>query len=227
MPKRIFRRFKRSRRGTLRKRRRLAARPRTTVPRPLALKANYRCTLKSPDIIFENNNLAEYLVGENFRLDYAQDYGLFTAIFDQYRIVKVRSHFVPVMSEVQVKPWDDTTTVTGSVNAIPMIAFVIDRDDSAGTGTYDDLSNRQGHVIKKGVQPHTVTFRPTRLTMVYKSSTTTGYKVDRNIGDWLDCANADIPHYGLKYAFQSATPKGAYQYRHWTDYVIEWRARRH
>lgn len=226
MPKRFFRRFKRSR-STLRKRRRVVRRPRTSVPRPLALRANYRCTLKSPDVIFQNDNLIEYKVGENFRLDFAQDYGLFTAIFDQYRIVKVKTHFVPVMSEVQVKPWDDTTTVTGSVNAIPMIAYVIDRDDSAAGGDYTELSNRQGAVVKKGVQPHTITFRPTRLTMVYKSSSTTGYKVDRNIGDWLDCANADIPHYGLKYSFQTATPKGAYQYRHWTDYVIEWRARRH
>lgn len=225
MPKRYKRTGgKRRRKSTFRKRRRTYAR----VPRGhLRLKADYSCRLQSLESTFQNDTIADTRIGLQFSMNTAVDFGLFTAIFDQYRITKVVVHFVPVKTEVVTRPYDDTTTPNANGDT-PMLAYVIDRDDATTGGDgFDEIRNRQGVIIKKMTSPHSVTFTPSRLRSVYQSPTTTGYVIDTDKYAWLDCATNSIPHYGLKIMGQTASPAGAFRMRYWTTYHLQFRSRRH
>lgn len=224
-------RRKRTRKRTYRRRRAFRSRrirkmARSRVPRTLALRPDYTTTLKTTEIVMLNNTLVEDRRTFTFRFDNCQDHALFVGLWDQYRINSVTCHFVPILTQTIVKQYDDTTT-GNTVNIIPMCAFAIDRDDDATPVSYIDLTNRQGVVIKKATQSNVFKFRPTRLGMVYKSSSTTGYVVDTDLRKWIDCANADVPHFGLKVALQASSPSGAFQYRVWFTYNLSFRSRRH
>ena len=54
--------------------------------------------------------------------------------------------------------------------------------------------------------------RPTTLTQLYRSSTTTGYSENKK-RSWLDMANPDIPHYGFKcvFDFEGLAPAETYR----------------
>lgn len=220
MPKRTRRSVKK-RRGYRKKRYR--ARP----TRSLKLKADYTCKLKSPETTFQNDTIADTRLALQFSLNMTDDFTLFTSIFDQYRILRVIVHFVPVKTTVVNRPYDDTTTPNANGDT-PMVAYVIDRDDaSTGGDDFVDVRNRQGCVIKKMTTGNKVSFVPNRLRTVYNTPTTSAYVIDTEKFAWLDCANITIPHYGLKLACQTSSPAGAFRMRYWTEYVVQFRSRRH
>lgn len=150
------------------------------------------------------------------------DYTNYTAIWDQYRIDKVEFKFVPTLSTVINKPYDDSTSVL--VVDPCQLVIAIDRDDnslpSTSTG-YVDLLKRAGSKTCRAGKTLTVTWKPNRLKSLYQSATSTGYAVD-NSNEFLDCAQTSIPHYGLKYALTPFSPPNCFQYmvkcRYWVSF---------
>lgn len=201
------------------------------IPRPFA-RADYSTIVKTDQAgaltPFANDSLVVTRGALTFALNQVPEYARFTALFDQYRINRVVVKFIPTMSTLVNRPYDDTTTILVG-EGVPRLATAIDRDDDqlpSSTTGFNDLQGRQGSKVVQATRPVTWSFVPTRLSMVYRTASTTGYKVDSQTREFLDCANDNIPHYGLKYALTPFSPANAFQYRVETTYYLSFKSRR-
>lgn len=119
----------------------------------------------------------------------------FTALFDQYKIMKVKLDFIPFGDNVNLP----ISTMSGA-NALvspggPLIT-AIDYDDSNVPTAASDLLQYQASRVVPVPKRLKMTLRPKFAIEVYRSTVATGYGARSG---WLDCANPDIPHYGVKY----------------------------
>lgn len=59
-----------------------------------------------------------------------------------------------------------------------------------------------------------IMLRPTTLNNVFRTSTTVGFAENRR-RQWLDIAQTDIPHYGLKAVidFEGLEPVGSFRFK--------------
>lgn len=158
----------------------------------------------------ENDTLIDSLGVLSFKLDDFLGYGNWKSVFDYYRINHVTVTFTPIMTQVQQKPYDDTTT-GNLVNTVPFLYTAIDRDSNTSPVSIAALTDRR-HRKNDATKKVVYKFTPTRLKMVYRTATTTGYVIDSNTYEFIDCANDDVPHYGLKYGLESASPARGFVY---------------
>jgi len=211
------------RRKGMKNKKRFNRKRRTGLSIPNSVKSDYNCIQRDvSELIFANDSTFEAKLQKTFSLIQIENYTNYTSIWDQYRINMVKVEFIPIMTEIVNKPFDDSTTVT--VTRMPNYCVSIDRDDSAPE-TYDELRARQYSFIRKATRPLTLKFKPNRLMETYSTATTTGYTVD-NSKKFLDCAYAKIPHWGLKVAMQSASPSACYQIQIRTTYYMSYAHRR-
>lgn len=175
-------------------------------------KPDFTTVFRLPAASIRNSSVADTKGALHFHLSQVPGYLTWRNLFDQYRINSVKVVFTPIMTEIQNRPFDDTTT-PNIVNVVPNFACVRDNDDTATPVDYDALTNRAHCRICPATKKQVWNFTPTKLMMVYLTATTTGYKIDPDVKGWLDCAQAGIPHYGLKYALESASPSDAFVYR--------------
>lgn len=135
-----------------------------------------------------------------FALSLLPSYGEFTALFDSFKILGITQTFIYSANSAQA-------TETGTIqtaNCLPLIISVIDKDDGTPmvttAGSYAEVDQYQGVLIKRMDKQFTRKFVPLPQTMVYKTAVTTGYSTPGK-PIWMDCNDATIPHYGHKYAF--------------------------
>jgi hypothetical protein len=139
-------------------------------------------------------NSATALLGSiAFTLNDLSQVTSWTTVFDQYRIDEVHFRCTSRSNSVSV------FTSSATTEAVPYVQFVVDRDDStapaslAAVGDYDNMLQMPGWgnldvVIQPSVSP-----------AVYASGAFSGYEIRKAGTMWLDCANAAIPHYGIKF----------------------------
>lgn len=194
------------------------------IPRSIPMKSDMTVTAHSAITQYiANGTVAESKYAYSFTLDSTTHYTTYTGLFDQYRINFVTVKFVPRSVQVLNKPFDDTS---GAGQRAPKYVVVIDRDDASVPVSYEETLSRAGAREQVATKPLTIKFTPSRLLMVYRTGSTTGYKIDTDTQGWLDCANADIPHFGIKTVFEAASPLGAYDMEVRMDYNISFRGRR-
>lgn len=108
-------------------------------------------------------------------------------VFDQYRIMKVEIWVTPRTAPVA------TTSVPGRY------VSVIDYDDVANFASVADSLEFDTAVVSTGSTAHYRCFQPRVAAAVYGGAFTKFASPDPGL--WLDVANADIQHYGLKTAW--------------------------
>jgi len=125
--------------------------------------------------------------------------GDFTALFDQYRIDKVKIEL----------SWGQPESSLNQQYPLPTIYKVIDYDDTTSIasiaaafeyGSCETLKLSNASDGRTGV--HTIWLKPRPLVQTYRSAITTGYQSVR--AGWMDCAQTDIPHYGMKLYYDNA-----------------------
>jgi hypothetical protein len=124
------------------------------------------------------------------------NYTEFTAMFDQYKIHKV------VFKIQMVSNPDAFLEVNGAVNSqnqtnwYPKIWYIRDYD-AGGAETLSSIKERVGakFFIMRPNKEVSITLKPCVAVQTYKTLTAAGYGPKRM---WVDCANADVPHYGLQ-----------------------------
>lgn len=197
------------------------------VPRNrISLNSDYTSFFRCNPIEISNDSTVETKIAFAFRLSDIINFSSWTTLFDQYRIDKVVVKFVPVQTEAVFRPYDDTTNPGASVSEIPRLCTIIDRDDESSPIDFNQIFQRPQSRTRKATQTITWTFVPNRLVEVYRSATTTGYKVDTNKKEFLDCGYSDVPHYGMKAVLQPTSPANCYQYRIERTYQISLKNRR-
>lgn len=135
-----------------------------------------------------------------FRLADVESFDDFSARFDQYRLLKVRLEFRPLLQNVnqlQGSTIDEQFT-------IPQIYVYTDYDDSNAPDE-STVRSRQTVLVRQATKPFSYEVVPQALGSNYATLTTTGYSVD-NRAKWIDTSNPGVTHYGVKWYIEGCNP---------------------
>jgi len=194
-----YKRTKRGKKKAYKKRRNYKKK----VPRPLG--APCRIVRSAYfGVITPNTSIATF-GAYSFALSDLPDYSEFTNLFDEYMIAKVTISFRPQFQNM----------VSTAGQKDPYFMYVVDKDDSAAATNINTLLQYPAVRITSSTRSHFITFKPRFAAPIFNGVTDaygsrTGY---------LDCSNAAVPHYGFKWAIDSA-PTTTISYIVWVKYVI-------
>lgn len=126
--------------------------------------------------------------------------GEFGQLFDAYKITGVQV-CIKMVNNPDGGTSINSTTPLNALNYYPTIWYTPDNDD-AGTVSLAAIKEfeKVRHKVLRPNQEIKIMLRPTTLTQTYRTALTTGYQVNKR-STWLDMAQQDIPHYGLKCVF--------------------------
>lgn len=133
------------------------------------------------------------------------NYTEFTALYDQFRINKIKWEFVPVVkNNIETVYWNTTTLipVTSYVNP-PETWTYLDYDDGSTPTESEALQSQTLRKTPGGRKAKRI-FRPAVLFMAYETVSTTAYSPQWK--KWIDCGDNTTPHYGLKYGWYNSDP---------------------
>lgn len=159
--------------------------------------------------------------GREFKLSDLPNVTEFTNLFDAYRIRGVKLDFLPIYNSHEINegpaasPFDRV--------GMPIITYARDYDDAmapAGEDTLLQYSTNSRLVLsnKKSIYIR----NPRVAQSVYKSGVTAAYaEAKKNL--WIDCANADVPHYGLKYYVPTINLSKILYIRVYATYYLEFK----
>lgn len=136
--------------------------------------------------------------GRSFKLDDLPNYTEFTNLFDAYRIKGVKLEFVPIYNSHEINE-GPASSVDDRVG-MPIMTYVYDQDDATSPAAEDTLlqyaTNKR---ISLSSRRTIYISSPRTAGLVFKDGINpVGYQ-ETKANQWIDCANADVPHYGLKY----------------------------
>lgn len=156
-------------------------------------------------------------VAINFQLADLPQVATFTALYDQYRINKIKFQLLPAASITQ------QNSTTGVVSNYPMppsdnngpgglYGTVIDYDDSTALSTLAEylqyMNFKKGNVAS--LATHTRTFQPSvDMGVLNAAGTVIGGSSKKS--PWIDCAYNTIPHYGIKLYIDPCWESGGYE----------------
>lgn len=144
-----------------------------------------------------NNSVTEMDVGQFFTLDSLPNVSEFSNLFDQYRIARVIIQLKLVAPPESI--YYPAAGNTGNFgNFYPTVWWVTDKDDS-GQYTLAQIKEVQGvkHRVLFPNRELTMSFTPTVLNQMYRTSLTTGYAPKR--ATYIDIAQPNVPHYSNKF----------------------------
>lgn len=183
------------------------SRKRGLVKRPSINQHHFRYRISAGTVGIANGANSSYN-GINFRLNQIPNYTELTSLYDEYRIDKVVVEFHPRASALTTPA---AAPAAGNVNQsfsnIQPFLTVIDYDDSTPPGSRNDLVQYSNLLVSHYGQKVTRTFVPHVAVPVFRTGVSSGYGSKPK--QWIDCANDDVPHYGLKWAFNQDTAAGA------------------
>lgn len=158
-----------------------------------------------------------------FALSNLYSYSEFTSLFDKYRLDKAVVYIQMISnpdSTVKTNNTDNVTVNTGPTgwntnNFYPKLWYIPDHDDAATT-TIAAIKERVGVkcCVMKPNMVKKITVKPACSVQLYRTATTTGY--GPKYGQFIDMAQSDVPHYGLKCVFDplGLDPVGTYSFRY-------------
>lgn len=138
----------------------------------------------------------------------------FSSLFDSYMITGVLLQIKMITNPDAT--WQQNTSGTANANiTFPTIWYVADHDDS-DTITLAQIKEFE-KVRHKVLYPNrelNIMLRPTTLTQLYRTAATTSY-ANNYKRTWLDMAQTDTPHYGIKtvFDFEGVSPNVSYTFK--------------
>ncbi len=133
-----------------------------------------------------------------FRLDDLGQYSTFASLFDQYRIDKVHLRFYARNNAL-------STFNTASPNgAVPLGYITPDRDDATAPASIDAVRQYDLAQAFTGSTSFDIEMEVRPTAALYASGAFSGYNT-LDLEPWIDIANTDVPHYGVKAAVSGLT----------------------
>lgn len=139
---------------------------------------------------------APVLRGASFALSSLPGVSDFTNLFDMYKITHVQLRF-----HLQVDPG-----AQASASAIyPKLWYATDYDDDNAPASLNALREHARCKVRvlNPNRPVVVNIKPAVASLVYRGATTSSYSPKWR--QWVDMAQTDVPHYGLKWAVDNLT----------------------
>lgn len=150
-----------------------------------------------------------------FQFDQFEGFADYSTVYDTYRLRKCEVRFMPKVNQQSLTGKAVATTIQ-----VSYLLVVKDYDDSNVPSTLSELYQYNDIHIPKLFDEMTVSLRPKVSTQVYAGGITVGYAQSPD-DTWLDVANNDIEHYGLKWG-TSAGGASQTTFQEWYVIVTGW-----
>lgn len=134
----------------------------------------------------------------SFSIDKDPAYAELVALFDCYRIRKVKMQIMPRYNSVDVFEATDPASQPMTSYMAPYVS-VVDYDD-ATTSTYVQIEEYETARWHNPRVPCQIVVRPIAAQAVFDGVTTAYNRCPRST--WMDLAYPSVPHYGIKIAFK-------------------------
>lgn len=137
---------------------------------------------------------------QNFMFNQIKAYSEFSQLYDRYRITCVQLQ-VSMVNNPDAFLLPNGPLNNQNVNNIyPKFWYVRDYDDNSPL-SLDALRERAmvKCILLRPNKIFKINVRPAILAQTYRTLATTGYAPKWK--QWIDMAQTDVPHYGIKYAF--------------------------
>lgn len=128
-----------------------------------------------------------------FTLGQVPNFAEFTALYDVWRIVQVDWHMYPAITEGSLQ--GATTNIFAG-----LLAIAVDYDDVVAPSSFNQMLEKEDYQLFGAYDECHLTFKP-RTTVQLTSGGSLGTAAQ---GQWCDCANSGIVHYGLKMVIQDS-----------------------
>lgn len=120
------------------------------------------------------------------------------ALYDQYKLWKCTLR-IRLLNNPDSFATININTTNNKTNYFPSLWIAPDHDDAnvlslAAIKEYGGVKQ----FMLKGDRYIKYSFRPSVLSQLWNGAITAGYKTERPGSTWIDCANASLPHFGLK-----------------------------
>lgn len=147
----------------------------------------------------------EYDYAHTFRLNLVKAYSEFTSLYDRYRITCVQLQITLITNPdatltatsdpASAVPWNTT-------NWYPKFWYCRDYDDQ-GPITITEMRERSGvkNFVLRPNKEYKINVRPAILNQTYRTEFSAGYSPHWK--QWIDMAQPDVPHYGLKWCLDT------------------------
>lgn len=188
MPRR-FRRFKKRTGGRRYAKKRIMRSHKQRPTKVLTVKENVVSTQTITDTFYTGCN-SNFNASGGFHLSDVPQYSSYSALYDQFRVLKVGMKFIFDKNEA--------TSGSASTQILPNLISVVDKDD--GTPLTTSLQTWANYASFKMSRLDKVIKRtafPVAALGVYKGSFTGSAEARRS--QWYDCTNYDIEFYGIKW----------------------------
>lgn len=146
----------------------------------------------------------QYNLGLVFKLEDVRGVADFADLYDRYKLTTCVLRFKLVTNPDSTArlnwPLTDTNTATAlqPSNWFPKLWYCPDYDDNTAE-TLNELKERAKTkcVVLRPNKIIKIVVKPAVTVQTYRTATSTGYAPTWN--QWIDMANRDVPHYGLKF----------------------------
>lgn len=155
----------------------------------------------------------QFPVTMSFALNKALDFNDFPQLYDRYQLKGVRIKIVPLQN----------VSTAGGTGLLPTMCYAQDFDDVNTPASYEEVARKGFAKTKTLSRPVSIYIKPKVAREIYRPGISSAYESAK--APWLDCNNADVPHYGLKMWFKNtllpSNATGALQcFRFETTYYI-------
>lgn len=151
--------------------------------------------------------------GIGFALNDLPDFGEYTALFDAYRIIKV---------DLTMYPYK-IAGVNPSGPVLINLYTVTDPDDATPIGV-DAMRQYANFRVTPATRVFRQTIYPKVATQVYNGVAAAYAQPKAPV--WIDCANADVVHYGFKWTYDPSLVTETYGWRLECRYFLEFKGTR-
>lgn len=138
-------------------------------------------------------NLYDIAFGLRFRLDQIINSTDVTTLADKY---KIKSAYVRLY-------YNNSNSSTGTQGGMPFVQYITDHDDASAPLSANTLREKMDVKFKtfqNGSSYIGIKVNPKPVREVYATGVLTGFE-QPNRSVWLDCANPNVEHYGIRGVF--------------------------
>lgn len=135
---------------------------------------------------------------EAFTFNQLPSYSEFDVLYDRYMLTTVVFK-VQLINNPDAGYYVANNTLANAANWYPKFWYVTDYDDDTTPTTLDELKQyaKTKHFVLQPNKEYKIVIKPAVNIQTYRTATTTGYAPKWK--QWIDIAQTDVPHYGLKY----------------------------
>lgn len=135
---------------------------------------------------------------EAFTFNQLPNYTEFDTLYDRYMLTTIILK-VQMIANPESSYYPASTTLANAMNWYPKFWYYPDYDDNTAPSSLDEVKQhaKAKHFVLQPNKEFTIVIKPAVNIQTYRTSTTTGYSPKWK--QWIDIAQVDVPHFGVKY----------------------------